>query len=48
VILENMAPDARGREFLYQHDQGMARVRKLLEKRARDQVRAETTSAAAE
>ena len=47
LILENMAPDARTREFLYQHDQGMARVRKHLEKRARDQVRA-TAAAAAE
>jgi phenylpropionate dioxygenase-like ring-hydroxylating dioxygenase large terminal subunit len=46
LILENMAPDARSREFLYQHDQGMARVRKHLEKRARDQVRAKTAAAA--
>jgi phenylpropionate dioxygenase-like ring-hydroxylating dioxygenase large terminal subunit len=48
LILENMAPEARSREFLYQHDQGMARVRKHLEKRARDQVRASSTAAAAE
>ena len=48
LILESMAPDARSREFLYQHDQGMARVRKHLEKRARDQVRAAATAAAAE
>jgi phenylpropionate dioxygenase-like ring-hydroxylating dioxygenase large terminal subunit len=51
LILENMAPEARSREFLYQHDQGMARVRKHLEKRARDQVRtagAAAASAAAE
>lgn len=48
LILENMASDARSREFLYQHDQGMARVRKHLEKRARDQVRAAATAAAAE
>lgn len=47
LILESMAPDARSREFLYQHDQGMARVRKHLEKRARDQVRADTAAAAA-
>jgi len=40
LILEDMAPDARGREFLYEHDQGMARVRRVLEKTARDQVRA--------
>ncbi len=47
VILENLAPDARGQEFLYQHDQGMARVRKMLEKRARDQVRAAPAAPAA-
>jgi phenylpropionate dioxygenase-like ring-hydroxylating dioxygenase large terminal subunit len=47
VILENMAPDARSREFLYEHDQGMARVRKLLEKRARDQVRGVAAAEAA-
>ena len=41
LILEDMAPDARSREFLYEHDQGMARVRRVLEKRARDQIRAE-------
>ena len=46
VILENLAPDARGQEFLYQHDQGMARVRKMLEKRARDQVRTAPAAAA--
>jgi hypothetical protein len=40
------APEARSREFLYQHDQGMARVRKHLEKRARDQVRDNTAAAA--
>jgi phenylpropionate dioxygenase-like ring-hydroxylating dioxygenase large terminal subunit len=39
-LLENMAPDARGREFLYQHDVGMARVRRLLEMKAREQLRA--------
>ena len=39
-LLENMAPDARGREFLYQHDVGMARVRRMLETQAREQLRA--------
>jgi hypothetical protein len=42
-----MAPDARSREFLYEHDQGMARVRRVLEKHARDQVRATLPAAAA-
>lgn len=39
-LLENMAPDARSREFLYQHDVGMARVRRMLEMKAREQLRA--------
>ncbi len=39
-LLENMAPNARSREFLYQHDVGMARVRRMLEMKAREQVRA--------
>jgi phenylpropionate dioxygenase-like ring-hydroxylating dioxygenase large terminal subunit len=39
-LLENMAPDARSREFLYQHDVGMARVRRMLEMKARAQIRA--------
>jgi len=38
-LLENMAPDARSSEFLYQHDAGMARVRRMLEMKARDQIR---------
>lgn len=38
-LLEGMAPDARSREFLYQHDAGLARVRKQLEMRAREQLR---------
>jgi phenylpropionate dioxygenase-like ring-hydroxylating dioxygenase large terminal subunit len=39
-LLENMAPGARKREFLYQHDAGMARVRRMLEMQARAQARA--------
>lgn len=39
-LLENMAPGARGREFLYQHDVGLARVRRMLEAQAREQARA--------
>ena len=39
-LLENMAPGARGREFLYQHDVGVARVRRMLETQAREQLRA--------
>ncbi len=39
-LLENMAEDARSRESLYQHDAGMLRVRRLLEARAREQIKA--------
>ncbi len=38
VLLENMAPNARSREFLYEHDVGLARVRRMLEKRAEEQA----------
>ena len=40
VVLESMAPDARSREFLYQHDVGLSRLRRVMEKRAREQVAA--------
>jgi hypothetical protein len=40
IILENLAPDARDHEFLYQHDTGMARVRRILENEARSQLAA--------
>lgn len=36
-VLESLPSDARNREFLYEHDVGLARVRRLLEKRASDQ-----------
>jgi phenylpropionate dioxygenase-like ring-hydroxylating dioxygenase large terminal subunit len=51
VLLENLASDARAREFLYQHDTGLARVRRLLQTRAEQQVDAlvaAETGAAAE
>ena len=38
VVLENMAPNARAGEFLYQHDVGLAHVRRLLEKRAKAEL----------
>ena len=35
VVLEGMDPGARSKEFLYQHDTGLARVRRILsEKRS--------------
>ncbi len=46
LVLESMAPQARTREFLYEHDAGMSRVRRILEKKARDQIRSEAANAA--
>lgn len=40
VVLEDMAPQAREREFLYQHDAGLGRVRVSMQRMARDQIRA--------
>lgn len=40
VVLESMAPNAREQEFLYQHDVGMAQIRRRLEREARRQVEA--------
>ena len=40
VVLENMAPDPRPREFLYQHDTGLARLRRVLEQKAQAQLEA--------
>jgi len=39
-ILEGLAPQARGHEFLYQHDLGITRVRRLLRQRAQEQLAA--------
>ena len=39
-VLESLPDDARDREFLYEHDVGLARVRRVLEKRAKDQAKA--------
>ncbi len=40
VLLEGMPNDAREREFLYQHDTGMARVRRMLADEAEKQLAA--------
>ena len=40
VVLENLAPNARQNEFLYQHDTGMARVRRMFEQKAEAQLAA--------
>lgn len=47
VLLEGMAPDARDHEFLYQHDTGLARVRRYLEDGARSQLSALAAAPAA-
>ena len=39
IVLENMAPNARGREYLYQHDVGLSRLRRLMQKRRRNSWR---------
>lgn len=36
-VLEGLAPNARGQEFLYAHDAGLARVRRLMLKQAQAQ-----------
>lgn len=38
IVLQDMPPDARGNEYLYQHDVGMSRVRRILEQEAARQV----------
>jgi hypothetical protein len=38
VILEGMDPDARDKEFLYQHDTGLARTRRHVEQEAKAQL----------
>jgi phenylpropionate dioxygenase-like ring-hydroxylating dioxygenase large terminal subunit len=37
-VLESLPDDARSHEFLYEHDMGLARVRRILEKRAAEQA----------
>ena len=38
VILEAMDSDARQKEFLYQHDTGLARSRRVLQQEAKTQL----------
>jgi phenylpropionate dioxygenase-like ring-hydroxylating dioxygenase large terminal subunit len=47
IVLESMADDAREHEFLYQHDTGMAHVRRLWLKEAEAQVAALAAARAA-
>ena len=46
-VLESLPEDARKREFLYEHDVGLVRVRRMLEKRAADQAKARAALQAA-
>lgn len=39
IILENMAPNARQHEFLYQHDVGLSRLRRMMKKEAEKQIK---------
>ncbi|MGL4858487.1 MAG: Rieske 2Fe-2S domain-containing protein [Enterobacteriaceae bacterium] len=48
IVLENMAPDCRSREYLYQHDVGMSRLRRTftnLGKKHLQQQRQQATTA---
>lgn len=40
LVLENLTPDARGQESLYQHDAGITRIRRLQKDAARQQLEA--------
>jgi len=40
VVLEHLAPNARSQEVLYQHDTGLARLRRVLQQRAEEQLKA--------
>ena len=39
IILQEMAPNARDSEMLYEHDQGLASVRRILKQKAENQLR---------
>lgn len=38
VVLENMSPNAREHEYLYQHDVGLSRLRRILQREAKKQL----------
>lgn len=40
VVLESLAPNARDREYLYQHDVGLSRLRRMMQKAAKEQLAA--------
>lgn len=41
IVLENLAPNARNQEFLYAHDTGLSRVRRILKKTAESHLKAQ-------
>lgn len=43
-MLEEMPADARNREMLYQHDLGVARLRKIMRETAAAQIKAEAAA----
>jgi hypothetical protein len=40
IILEPMSDDARDKEYLYSHDVGLSRLRKILAKKSKQQLQA--------
>ena len=38
VVLESLAPNARDHEYLYQHDVGLSRLRRMMQKAAKEQL----------
>ena len=40
VVLESLAPNARDREYLYQHDVCLSRLRRMMQKAAKEQLAA--------
>ena len=45
VLLEDLAPNANQHEFLYQHDMGVVRLRRILQGLAQEQIEAENAAA---
>jgi len=39
IVLQDMAPNARERELLYEHDQGLARARRMIKRKAEYQLK---------
>lgn len=38
MVLESLAPNARDHEYLYQHDVGLSRLRRMMQKAAKEQL----------